>query len=287
MKWKSFLSFDFLLSFQDREAYFQKIIEDKRPFKETFTLYLFMSLFSFLFGVVMGSYHSFLQSLIAGIKVTFLFSMVLLICFPAFFIIQFILGSKLKLRQMISIILSGFLMITTIMISFAPIGVFFVITGSNYYFLQLLYISIFLFSGFFGMKMITDALQYSCEKKNVYPKTGVVVFRIWIVIFAFVGIQLAWNLRPFLGDREEPFKLFRKYEGNFYTAVIYSVRQLVNPVEKYTDMQKAAENYNTPKLEGNNLLEELNKINTAEQDSTVQNEEAKVDSTMNSYKKEE
>ena len=70
------------------------------------------------------------------------------------------------------------------------------------------------------MNTIIQALKYSCEKKNIYPQTGVVVFRFWVVILAFVGIQLAWNFRPFLGDRGQPFELFRDYEGNFYTAVI-------------------------------------------------------------------
>jgi len=78
------------------------------------------------------------------------------------------------------------------------------------------------------MKTVIDALRISCEKKNIYPKTGVEVFRFWIVILAFVGIQLAWNLRPFMGDEGKPFKLFREYEGNFYTAIIYSVRQLAD-----------------------------------------------------------
>ena len=57
------------------------------------------------------------------------------------------------------------------------------------------------------------------------------VFRFWIVILAFVGIQLAWNLRPFLGDREKPFSLFRDYEGNFYAALLYSFNQLMKPNE--------------------------------------------------------
>ena len=85
------------------------------------------------------------------------------------------------------------------------------------------------------MKTIIDALRFSCEKKNIYPQTGVIVFRFWVVILAFVGIQLAWNLRPFLGDRGEPFKLFRQYEGNFYTALIYSVKQLFDSDEKNID----------------------------------------------------
>jgi len=82
------------------------------------------------------------------------------------------------------------------------------------------------------MKTIVDALKYSCEKKNVYPHVGVVVFRFWVVILAFIAIQLAWNLRPFLGDRGRPFELFRDYEGNFYTALIYSVRQIVTAKDK-------------------------------------------------------
>ena len=117
------------------------------------------------------------------------------------------------------------------MVSFTPIVVFFVLTGGNYHFLQLLHVAIFLLSGSFCMKTVLDALKFSCEQKNVYPRTGVVVFRFWVVILAFVGIQLAWNLRPFLAEKDKPFALFRQYEGNFYTAVIYSVQQLAKPDE--------------------------------------------------------
>ena len=117
------------------------------------------------------------------------------------------------------------------MVSFTPIVLFFVLTGGNYHFLQLLHVAIFILSGAFGMKMVLDALKYSCEQKNVYPQTGVVVFRFWVVILAFVGVQLAWNLRPFLADKDEPYALFRTYEGNFYAAVIYSIEQLTRPAE--------------------------------------------------------
>ncbi|MBN2807851.1 MAG: hypothetical protein JXR22_14435 [Prolixibacteraceae bacterium] len=81
------------------------------------------------------------------------------------------------------------------------------------------------------MRMMIEALKFACEKENIYPNIGVTVFRIWIIILAFVGIQLAWNLRPFLCNKDEEFKLFRKYEGNFYTAVVYSVQQLVKEDE--------------------------------------------------------
>ncbi len=219
-------SFAFFPTFQNKDEFFQKITQDEEPLRRILNLYLLLNIFSFFYGVVMGSYHGVLQALIAGVKVPLLFSLALLICFPAFFIIQFILGSKLRFAQMISIVLSGLVLTTAVMISFSPIIVFFLLTGSNYYFLQLLHISIFFLSGFFGMKTVIDALKFSCEKAGVYPKIGVDVFRFWAVILAFVGIQLAWNFRPFLGDRGQPFQLFRKYEGNFYTALVYSFKQL-------------------------------------------------------------
>jgi hypothetical protein len=218
--------FEYFPTLQNPESYFERISDESKKYKIILNQILLLAVFTFTYGLIMGSYQGFLQAGSAAVKLFSLCILVIIICFPAFFIIQYILGSTLKLGQMLVIILSGFVLMSAIMVSFIPIIVFFLLTGGNYYFLQLLHIAIFLLSGFFGMKTIHDALQFSCEKKKVYPRTGVVVFRFWIIILAFVGIQLAWNLRPFLGDAHRPFKLFRNYEGNFYTALIYSVKQL-------------------------------------------------------------
>ena len=82
-------------------------------------------------------------------------------------------------------------------------------------FLKLLYVVIFIFSGVFAMKTIVSGMKYSCEKKNIYPKLGMKVFKAWILIFFFFFAQLTWNLRPFVGSRDLPFKLFREKEDNF------------------------------------------------------------------------
>ena len=58
------------------------------------------------------------------------------------------------------------------------------------------------------------------------------IFKIWVVILAFVSSQLAWNLRPFVGSRDMPFELFRAREGNFYIAVIQSAANIFNPDDK-------------------------------------------------------
>lgn len=246
--------------FQNTESYF-----DERNREQSNKLIrnqiLIICAFTFIYGIVMGSYHSFLQSVVAGLKVPFLFLCSILICFPSFFVIQQVLGSKMTLKQMLIIVLSGFVLTSAIALSFAPIIVLFQITGGNYHFLQLLHVAIFLFSGFFGMRLMIEALKYACEKKDIYPHIGVTVFRIWIIILAFVGIQLSWNLRPFLCDKDETFKLFRKYEGNFYTAIVYSVQQLVSKKDtpEYYDQKQENENKKLDKNTSDSII--LNFLN--------------------------
>lgn len=236
-----FLSMEFFRDFQDKDNFFEKLTSDEDTFNKIVSQYLLLNVCSFLYGIVMGSYNGFRQAISSGIKVPLLFSLALLVCFPAFFIIQHILGSRLGFWQMFKIILCGFVMVALVMVSFAPIVIFFLITGDNYSFLKLLHVAIFGLSGFFGVKTILDALRFSCEKKKVYPKIGVTVFRFWILILAFVGMQLAWNLRPFIGSRELPFELFRKREGNFYLAVIRAAGDLVTSPGKKTNNKKVDE----------------------------------------------
>jgi hypothetical protein len=174
----------------------------------------------------MGSYNGLLQALSSAVKMPILFLLIILICFPAFFVIQTILGSKLSLGQMISIILTGFVFMTCIMVSFSTIVAFFMITGDNYAFIKLLHVLIIMVAGFFGMRAIVEALKYSCEKKSIYPKTGVRVFQIWIFILAFVGAQLSWSLRPFVGSKEMDFQLLRQKGGNFYVDILKSMANI-------------------------------------------------------------
>lgn len=218
--------------FQHSDEYFELL--NSEEFSRSFALKqsLFILLFSFIYGIVMGSYNGVLQSLVTGIKVPCLILFSLIICFPALFVIQYMIGSKMTFFQMVSIILSGFIVFTTIALSFSPIVIFFMITSDNYSFLKLLHVAIFTFSGIFTIKTIITGLTYSCEKKNVYPKLGLTVFKIWIVILAFVSSQLAWNLRPFVGSRDMPFEIFRARESNFYVAVIQSVGSLIKTEDK-------------------------------------------------------
>ncbi len=54
------------------------------------------------------------------------------------------------------------------------------------------------------------------------------VFRIWVIVFALVGAQMSWVLRPFIGAPDRPFAWFRGRESNFFEAVFYTIRTLLS-----------------------------------------------------------
>lgn len=54
------------------------------------------------------------------------------------------------------------------------------------------------------------------------------VFRIWIVVFGLVGAQMAWILRPFIGNPAIPFTWLRDRRSNFFESVWTHLVDLFN-----------------------------------------------------------
>ncbi|MET7399809.1 hypothetical protein ABZS66_40630 [Dactylosporangium sp. NPDC005572] len=52
------------------------------------------------------------------------------------------------------------------------------------------------------------------------------LLNVWILLFGFVGTQLAWTLRPFFGEPHEKFEIFREIEGNFYVNIVHAIGEL-------------------------------------------------------------
>jgi len=241
-------------AFQRSDEYFEILNNPLHSRKYLFNQLLYIIIFSCLYGIIMGSYNGALQSLVTGIKIPCLILLSLIICFPALYVVQSMIGSTMNIWQMGNIIFAGFFVFSTIALSFAPIVIFFMITSDSYSFLKLLHVSIFTFSGIFAVKTIINGLKYSCETKNIYPKLGMNIFKIWVFILAFVSSQLAWNLRPFVGSRDMSFELFRKHEGNFYVAVIHSALSLLNPEESKQE-KKAIQETNADSTLNKNYVE--------------------------------
>jgi hypothetical protein len=49
---------------------------------------------------------------------------------------------------------------------------------------------------------------------------------VWILLFGFVGTQLAWTLRPFFGSPGMAFSLYRDIDGNFYAEIFRTLSNL-------------------------------------------------------------
>jgi hypothetical protein len=74
--------------------------------------------------------------------------------------------------------------------------------------------------------------QNAAKAKAPQPTAGdrpasMLLLYIWILLFGFVGTQLAWTLRPFFGDPGLPFELFRDIDGTFYGDILSTLGSLL------------------------------------------------------------
>jgi hypothetical protein len=220
---------DFLNSLlSNREHYFESVVDGVALGAKLRYSVLTVVLLAGFFGAVAGAYSGPAQALSAAIKIPLLFFATFAVCFPTFYIVQVVAGSRLPLRQVVVLVVSALALTSVVLAALVPITAVFLVTGANYYFQHLLNIIIALIAGAWGMYWLHDGLSLVCEKRGVYPRKAITIMRVWALLFAFVGIQLAWNLRPFLGDRDGRFRVLGDYQGNFYAAVIYAVKELVS-----------------------------------------------------------
>jgi hypothetical protein len=213
-----------------RDAFFTEIFDGVNLHARIRQFLFAIVTLSAIYGLTMGATalsvgwdRGGLQMLSSAIKVPMLYLLTLLVCYPVLFIILVLMGSKLSFVQTLALILLAITFNAVLLASFAPIVAFFSITGSSYDFVKLLHVVIMTFSGFYGMIALYQGLREMCEKSNLYPKRAVDILRVWILVFGFVGTQMAWSLRPFIGNPSEPFAVFRENrDGNFYTTVARS-----------------------------------------------------------------
>ena len=216
----------------DREQFFAEVADGRDLGSKITRSLITLLVLCAVYGASAGAYSGPAQALSAAIKLPVLFIGTLVICFPGFFVIQVLVGSRLRLAQVLALVAGALALSAIVLVAIVPVALFFLLTGANYYFLELLHALIVLGSGLVGMGALHEGLAFACEKRGVYPRNAMTIMQVWAVLFAFVGVQMAWNLRPFVGDRGEPFKVFRHYEGNFYTGVIYSLQKLTRGEDK-------------------------------------------------------
>jgi hypothetical protein len=179
-----------------------------------------------LYGAVMGSTHSLWQALSSAAKLPVLFLATLFICAPTLYFFNVLFGSNQSLTQNIALILTAITVTAVLLLSFAPITLFFLLTTSQYQFFKLLNVGIFAISGFMGVLFLSQGMRIVAAEREGNSARRRVLW-LWMFLYAFVGSQLAWTIRPFIGAPSIEFELFRQLGGNFYTNIFASLGEVL------------------------------------------------------------
>lgn len=180
-----------------------------------------------IYGAVMGSSHSLWQTISSAVKLPILFVATLLICVPSLYFFSLLFGSNQSLRQNLTVILTAITVTSVLLLSCAPITLFFLLTTSQYQFFKLLNVAIFAISGLMGIVFLYQGMKVVSGPEVEGAGTRRMVLILWMFVYAFVGSQMAWTIRPFIGAPGSPFELFRQLGGNFYTNILYSVGEIL------------------------------------------------------------
>lgn len=211
----------------EREEFFDEVAQEKDIRKKAWSLLGAMFVAFAIYGGIIGAPHSLAQAAVSAMKLPVLYLLTLIICFPTLFIFNTLFGSKQTLGQYFVILLSTVAVTSLLLIAFAPITLFFMLTADHYQFFKLLNVGIFAIAGFIGVGYFYKGmLHFSTEDKKA-QKTVKRLLALWILLYAFVGSQLAWTIRPFFGSEGSPFSLFRELGGNFYTDIIAAISEVL------------------------------------------------------------
>jgi hypothetical protein len=186
-----------------------------------------------LYGAVMGSTHSLWQALSSAVKLPILFLATLIVCSPTLYFFNVLFGSSQSLTQNVVLILTAITVTSVLLLSFSPIILFFLLTTSHYQFFKLLNVAVFAVAGGMGVIFLSQGMRaVSMSDRADAGGQGSVrsrawVVRLWVLVYGFVGSQMAWTLRPFIGAPSIKFELFRQLGGNFYANVLVSLAEIL------------------------------------------------------------
>lgn len=203
-----------------------------------------------------------MQLLASAVKLPVLFFLTLLVTFPSLYVFNALVGSRLSMVSIARLLVAMLAVMMAVLASLGPIVIFFAISTTSYQFMKLLNVAMAAIAGILGLAfllrtlhrlvMVQDQMDFppstpgdgnedeaaplssEAEGKSALDhidsptaRKATAVFQIWMVVFALVGAQMSWVLRPFVGDPHLPFTWFRERESNFFLNVIRSIGQLL------------------------------------------------------------
>ena len=213
------------------------------------------------FAMIRTGGQAYMQMIASAIKLPMLFFLTLAVTFPSLYVFNAIIGTRLSVISALRLLIAALGVMLAVLASLGPIVVFFALSTKSYPFMVLLNVGTSTVSGVLGLGFLLRTLDRlvivqedieisnfeaslkndqgeEAEGKKIEP-TGALdsvgkvttrkaksVFRIWTIVFALVGAQMSWVLRPFIGYPMAPFEWFRERESNFFIAVLQALANL-------------------------------------------------------------
>ncbi len=212
---------------RDRKSFFMEIREGRRLGEKMRAMLISSFIFFALYGAVMGSSHSLWQALSSAVKLPLLFLTTLVVCAPTLYFFNLNFGSNQSLGQNVALMLTTITVTSVLLLSFAPVVMFFLLTTSQYQFFKLLNVGFFTISGLVGVTFLGQGMRVVSYGGSERASARRTVIWLWILLYAFVGSQMAWTLRPFVGAPGLPFEPFRQLGGNFYANIFASIGEIL------------------------------------------------------------
>jgi len=179
-----------------------------------------------LYGLAMGIPNGWQQALSSTVKLPLLFLETLLICLPALYFFNLLFGSQLTFSQLSALMMAAITVTSALTLSFASVALFLWISvGEQYTILILLNVVVLAVSSWWGLVFLRQGMTYVYAGASQVRQRNILV--VWLLIYAFVGTQMAWSLRPFFGVPGEPFVFLRGEGGTFFDSVLTAILWLV------------------------------------------------------------
>jgi len=211
---------------RERKQFLEEIREGVKLKSKIFGLLISSTVFFAIYGAILGASSTWMQCLVSAIKLPALYLLTLIICFPTLYFFNVMFGSKRTFEQYLALLMTAMAMISILLFGFAPVSLFFLISSTDYTFFLLLNIAIMAITGFLGISFFYQGMQSLSEEDAEGKEIRLNILRFWLGLYAFVGTQLGWTLRPFFGSPGKAFELFRNRESNFYLSVWDSLRHI-------------------------------------------------------------
>ncbi|MGK7902809.1 MAG: actin-binding WH2 domain-containing protein [Hormoscilla sp.] len=212
---------------RERQQFLQEIRQGIKLKTKFLGLLISSSTFFAIYGLIMGASSSWYQALVSAIKLPALYLLTAMICFPTLYFFNVMFGSKRNFEQYLTLLMTAMSLISVLMFGFAPVTLLFMLSTNNYSFFLLLNVTILGLTGCLGVNFFYQGMKFLAEQDSEGWELRSQILLLWLLLYAFVGCQLGWTLRPFFGSPGSPFQLFRELESNFYVAIIKAIYSLL------------------------------------------------------------